>query len=731
MLKFDKASQLEYFLTSQAAIEEKVNYLEGVLKPALLRGNWDELEDMVVYKDNKRTILFGDDKWAFQDTEIKGKGVKNILFSIHGSMPTNVLRMVGDERNLRNQIKCMALARIYFVTQNSSLGAIKNAVCSLRNNASYMIARGVNSFEALTAEVLRTWIDDGLDLSPSRAFLGLNALHNVKGVLPFKVNFGLLSHNSFNIKLAEIEQYCVIPPRLYFATLNEFNEIITAAYAARDEIKRAVEEMLEFEQQEKESVICNIRNGGSLKSQLSVSKSFRDFCDALDAAVVSVADNEEDERWMTIFKERRPTLFICNGRTNKFQVVVGGKNYNWVDFRSYISALTSQAAFLCMALSGMRVDELWRMHPGFGAQRVQFDKDGNESESGKEVIYFLSTRQSKISMNSQTKDDLFVTTLSGWKAFYVLNAIHEPLRALFPEGESNRMFASLRNTQFPSATSKNQLGFTIKKYCNIKHGFDLILTEQDMNYLNASDSTQKSLKLGEKFRFQNHQLRRSLAYYLIGYELCSFPALKQQLGHFSMAMTRWYARNASSLQKLYSEIQHERRVQHADIFVRIYNKLANGERIAGGKGKAAMIEIAKQGNSYFENAVNKRLLSREYWIDALENGRAHLHAIAPGIICTNNQCSMRINIDLTECVGCEFDYIENVVYAESARMDAMRNLNLLIEYKELNPSSASKYHMQIKAAEKIMQDLEFEYEPYEFQEEVTQMLIETPVVMVV
>lgn len=87
----------------------------------------------------------------------------------------------------------------------------------------------------------------------------------------------------------------------------------------------------------------------------------------------------------------------------------------------------------------------------------------------------------------------------------------------------------------------------------------------------------------------------------------------------------------------------------------------------------------------------------------------HLHAIAPGMYCTNTQCSMRINIDLSECVDCEYDFIENAVYAESSRMDAMRNVEFLKENNELNSSSATKYFMQVKAAEAIMDDFDAIY----------------------
>ena len=121
--------------------------------------------------------------------------------------------------------------------------------------------------------------------------------------------------------------------------------------------------------------------------------------------------------------------------------------------------------------------------------------------------------------------------------------------------------------------------------------------------------------------------------------------------------------------------------------------------------------------------MNKRLLTVEYWKERIRTQKDHLHAIAPGMYCTNNACEMRIAIDLTECVSCEFDYIENVVYAESARMNAMIELNMLIEQHDLNASSASLNYMKIKAAERIMNDLEFDYEPYQFTKDIEDMVI--------
>ncbi|GIU17972.1 hypothetical protein [Shewanella glacialipiscicola] len=372
----------------------------------------------------------------------------------------------------------------------------------------------------------------------------------------------------------------------------------------------------------------------------------------------------------------------------------------------------------------MRVDELYKISPVYGAQRMTFDKNGCESETGKETIYFLTTRQSKITLSSQTKNDTFVTTQAGWKAFHMLNAINTPYRKRFEKKYNHRMFANLKDIAFPNPIGKSALHTVINTTFN-RDKFDFTLTAEDMAYLQTSDPTQTSFNQSDKFHFSPHQTRRSLAYYLIGYELCSFPALKQQFSHLSMAMTRWYARNAYSFEKLYSEIQKERVTQQAEIFARIYQKMANGKRIAGGKGQAAVAEISRQSESYFEDGVSKRKLSIDYWIDRLTNGKEHLHAIAPGMYCTNTQCSMRINIDLSECVDCEYDFIENAVYAESSRMDAMRNIEFLKENNELNSSSATKYLMQVKAAEAIMDDLGFKYEKYEIAEDVLNLVIDT------
>ena len=725
MLSFENSQDLELTLDAMRSIGGQKDYLQQVIFPALLRGNWEELDKMVVYQDERKTILFGEDAWMLAQSAYKGKNKSNIYFNIKLEQGNNVIVLRQNERHLVNQVKCVAVADMWFSGQHIELSSLKSKIDRLRNCIVKLFNRGITSFEELNQKHLETLVEDGLfDMSNPQVFTGLNYLPALKGLLPFAVNFNRLTHKMFNARPDDTEGTLVIPPRIYFAALTEYSEGIAKAYGLRDEIEQAVEQMFSFYKYEEKRRLSDIRNGKRYKPIKGYEKNWSRFTQALESEGVALVDKGKNPRWMEIFTSLKTRILLKDSQFHRFNVYIGDTFYDWGKFRRYLVSLSAKASWLCLALSGMRIDELYRISPVYGAQEKKFDKNGDESDTGKEQIYFLTTRQSKITLNSQTKNDVFVTTETGWKAFHVLNAIHTPYRNRFAENDSHRMFANLQKVTYFKSVGKSALSKGVVNNFN-KNNVDSILTLDDMGYLQTSDPTQTSFKQGDKFHFTCHQLRRSLAYYLIGYELCSFPALKQQLSHLSMAMTRWYARNAFSFEKIYSEIQKERITQQAEIFARIYQKMANRERIAGGKGQA----ISREGESYFEDGINKRKLSTEYWIDLLTNGKAHLHAVAPGMYCTNTQCSMRINIDLTECVDCEYDFIENAVYAEVSRMDAMRNIEFLKENNELNSSAATKYYMQVKAAEEIMDDLEFEHDKYEFAEDVLSLVIPTKTVV--
>ncbi|MBF4242263.1 site-specific integrase, partial [Vibrio anguillarum] len=237
------------------------------------------------------------------------------------------------------------------------------------------------------------------------------------------------------------------------------------------------------------------------------------------------------------------------------------------------------------------------------------------------------------------------------------------------------------------------------------------LTNEDIIDLKTSDPN-LSFEVGDDYEFSGHQLRRSFAYYLIGYELCSFPQLKQQFSHVSMAMTRHYAKNASKFQKirqkkktLANEIDEERIDQKARIYLSIYQKLANKERVAGGKGKEFAKSMMNTDRNLFKDKVDNDMLSISYWKKQIRDQNRHIHAVAPGIYCTSTTCGLRTLVNLMECVDCKNDYIVDAVFAEAKRKEAEIHMLYDIENNELTPQTASESYIKVQAAERIMDDL--------------------------
>jgi hypothetical protein len=204
----------------------------------------------------------------------------------------------------------------------------------------------------------------------------------------------------------------------------------------------------------------------------------------------------------------------------------------------------------------------------------------------------------------------------------------------------------------------------------------------------------------------------------------AFPMLKTQLSHLSLAMTRYYARNANRFTRLQNEINTERFTQKSELLASVYQKIANNERIAGGKGKA-LFQLKASSTNYYEKSENNRMLEAGYWKELLKNNKTHIHAIAPGMYCTNTKCSMRLSIDLTESVDCEYSILLDGMFAEGKRINASKNLFALYEMKQLSNSVASQLIVQIRASERILRDLKIQFEPIVIPKNVSSLIIST------
>lgn len=694
----------------------------AAVKLALKTGDYAFLENITVYEDRKILIKFSSDVWEFKKSTLKNKSIANLNFSLNTKLGANVISIASKEaeRNFINQMKAFVLAVIYHSTEVIELSSLTGRVLSLRHFASMALRYGLNGFEYITEEMLSDWIADGFDLSRNWMLGGLNSLRKYGGILAFEMQLPQLTLKKLNLKEAETQQNEVIPFRIWSELVNSFIKEVQEAYKHRHELQKLTEEILIAGDEAEKKRIRSIRVGNSSFNEKEKKRaSTQQFLAALNAEGINLIDYEQNDRWLQLFNENNVNLSITNHTKNilfKFR----GRELRYAEAKEYLSQIWNVCSWLALLLSGMRIDELYALHPQFGAQDIELPI--GHSLRKKETIYIFTTRQSKITPTTQKLDDTYVTTVDGYKAFHVLNALSAPYRAYIEEFDSDTMFVDLKRNTAHRQRTKGALGKALSEFIAKRSGIDMSLTQLDLDNLSVSEGVQIH-NAGEQYRITPHQTRRTIAYYLVGFELCSFPALKQQLGHFSMAMTRWYARNATKYPTFWKEVGDLRISEKADICVRIFKRLANGERLAGGKGAAYLKEIQNNPN-YFEDGTNKRLLTKEYWEEKLRTGKQHIHAIAPSMYCSNDKCSMRLAIDLTECVDCEFDYIENVAYAESARMNAMYRLERLASEGELNPSVASSCYMTILASEHIMKDLDFKYEPYQVPEAVKGMVID-------
>ncbi|MFT5297240.1 MAG: hypothetical protein ACI9YH_003271 [Colwellia sp.] len=713
MLKLDDANQNQLFHENNSS-DDTDNYYRDDLLPLMKAGNWDAVKSSVAFKLSDKETLFSEDTWVIPN-------IKDIDSKLHF-----LLAGKRVESNITNQIKAFSLACILTGGEELSGESIRGAVSPLMKVAKALIEDGYNSFEAIDDEYALGLPESNPELFETKVVMSaLNRMIDYYEELPFQINFSKLDARKLGVVLKDTQQNLVIPPRFFTQMINVFSADIQPLIKYQVQLEKEIERMIELEHQLFVYRLRQFRKGvipaiTTFKSGFA--KLEKHFIEKGITLVDNLRSEESNpEEWMQTFMEIKPSVrissayFIYSKQWQHKEFTVGDQSFKTIgQFKTFLTELDMKCKVLCLLLSGMRVDELNAMHPKYGAQSYTYNN---------QEIHIFTTRQSKIKQGVQTKEDIFATTKTGHIAFNLMSVIHRPFLKRAEDGSS--YFVSLKQTIYPKVICKSTWSNTFRKAVNrwlLKHN-DIKLSAEDASFLHITNPKNKNIKEGNLFKFTNHQTRRSFAFYLIGYELMAFPQLKQQLSHLSSAMTRHYANNATYWGSLRMEVDNERTSQKSEILARVYNRIVNNERIAGGKGKA--LKTIAGNNNYFEDGDNSRFLEASYWQKMIRTGKSHIHAIAPGMYCTNSNCDMRINIILEECIDCEFDVILEGMYAEGKRVNASKNLASLDEVGELTHSVTSQLVMQIKSCEVILKDLNIPFTPMVIPEHINNLLIKT------
>lgn len=236
-----KLSDLEYqnkLLKAQQNVGAHTNYLIDVLKPAIERGDWDELEALDIgfaVTGESLGKIADDEAWRNLQPHIEpqAKTPRTLEFTNDGKV---------IERNLKNELRVLILKMMWLSPHDHSFGTLYDALKDLKKVINPLLNEGVNTLSALDFDRLETWVlTDFTDIDFERVqiYNGLNRLYTEAKGLPFEVNLNRkLSASDFGLTLKEAEQYTVIPQRLYYLGLQKSEEVINRAYALRHELEQ-------------------------------------------------------------------------------------------------------------------------------------------------------------------------------------------------------------------------------------------------------------------------------------------------------------------------------------------------------------------------------------------------------------------------------------------------------------------------------------------------------------
>lgn len=691
-------------VNNQLATISSVEHFKDKLLYLAQHGLWNELEHETVsfQLDGTPISVFSDDTWDFTPFKVGTEiSVLNFKFPNH-TMP---LRLVQE-------LKVTALAYIYHSRYTYRINSIRSKIDSLKRLAIAVSQANLFTFDGLTIEILKTLTKKG-DYKPREIDIGpINSFNDLADFLPFEVHFTeRLTLRKLRISQPLKEQHPVIPLRIYLAALKAFTDEIQYWHSYKESLEYVVQAAFEYERNQASRLLKRLRNGQCGVSQVfnNADKKYVKFISELKKHKVPLIDYEESELWDTLWDACNPQI-----RTDFYESFpvkkVGNKSFgSHHEIKDFCRQLDTKCRYLVLCLSGMRSNELLQITPDFGAQVITLD--GID-------IHLFHTRQQKITLGYQGHNDVYVTTRTGHLAYELLNAINRPIRSWYKEQGRKGWFLNTF-THFRKPRSVHRSGHVLvslaKLFAAQKLDFSVELNSDDIEMLRRSDP-EKAFNIGDKWHLTPHQLRRSLAYYLVGMQLADYPQLKQQFSHYSIAMTMYYARNASSFRKMYHDLEKESVRQQARLYFNLTNKAKHGVKLGGGQGKNMFVE-----------SFTDRDISLAYFEKELKSGRKHIHALAPGMYCINQTCSMRIGIELSECTDCDWAIIESAAYAQAARLESIHILESLNSRRELSADIAAFHTVRIRAAEKIMIDMEVEFEQYQLPANTSDWLISSTV----
>jgi len=231
---------------------------------------------------------------------------------------------------------------------------------------------------------------------------------------------------------------------------------------------------------------------------------------------------------------------------------------------------------------------------------------------------------------------------------------------------------------------------------------------EEFKCINRNVAVDKFPKAGRLWPISSHQMRRTFAVFAARYNLASSPAIKQQFKHLYIQMTEYYGNGSSQARikdakldiELMSLIEGSRIDCETDELFSLY---ASTEKLTGGKGKAIMIE--RQVSPYLFNDWN---VIR----DLIMRGKITYHSTGMAGCANGYLCEMESVSNPAYCVECQ----GAIITARHGMNWKQKHSAILTHLKQkvsINDVEFKHFITQIRAAEKVMIDLEIPFISYE------------------
>ncbi len=516
-------------VTAQNNVGNHTNYLNDVLKPAIETGDWDKFETLDIGFNVTGESLgkIGDnDAWRNLHAFFKPNTTEKLAIDF-------MLNRKVMERNLRNQLKALALKMIWISPKDYSLETIYNTVTVLKKFTLPLLNEGCNSFELLNFDRLESWVLSeftDIDFEREQIYVALNKLYTEAKGLPFNVYLTKkLAPSDFGLAIKEAKQYMVIPQRLYYLGLQRSEALVNELYPLRDDLGKLSDYIATYPDKIYQDYAKYLTSDGarfeSGKIIWCLSKANRtdkQKAIAFQEAFLALKSPSQTTTFELLYKHK-PAIrsdYINHFYSDRTLRVGNRMVTSLGEARSLFTHLNGGCLWALMSRTGMRCDEIFHLHTANGCSKETICK---------QIIHIILADLSKTNRGSQSTQDEFVTTEVGKKAYEILQALHEPLRKLHPD--SKAFFHKVKGEL--GAITKNGLSHQITDWFESTIEVKLTLTDDDVIDLKVSDPN-LSFNVGDTYKFSDISFAVPLPTILSGMSFAHFHNLSS-----SSAMYRW------------------------------------------------------------------------------------------------------------------------------------------------------------------------------------------------